>query len=109
MYIYIPCKFENQTLTVKSLGFQAEGKSADEALLSCIKGTTLYAPLAIAKFKEFTDHRNRVFQGFEVLHDDKIMKKIAEVEPTVEDKKRKSKSSLIEPDSEDILRLGYPL
>lgn len=108
LYISIPCTFENRLLTIKGLDLQGRGDSPDQALLECIKGTNLYTPLMLCKFKSFTDFRGRDFRSLEVPFDSIILEKINEVEPTPETKKKIKKSNhLIEASPEEILKLGY--
>lgn len=107
LFIAIPCKYENNILKVKSLGFEAKGNSPDQALLTCIKETPLYIPLMLAKFRIQTDSLGRKFQYLEVPFDNLILKRISELEPTVEEKKKKIASSVETPTSEEILKWGF--
>ena len=106
-YISIPCKYTNRVLTIKALGFKAEGDSPEQALLECIKNTALYIPLILAKFSSFTSWRGHKHLQIEVPYHSSIYDKIQEVEnfPN-EAKKKAAKTFISDPSAAEILKYG---
>lgn len=108
LMISIPCEYSNNILTIKSLGFKGKGNSPDEAILECIKNSVYYVPFLLSKFKTYTDHRHIDRMHLEVPFDSLIYDKITQIEPLPGDTRiKKSKSSIILPTDEQILKLGY--
>lgn len=106
LYMSIPVEYVNKTLTIKSLALSAKGESPDEALFTCIKSTSLYVPLMLAKFKQEVDFRGRFFLYIEVPFESSILNKIYEVSPLPEDKKP-TKRHLQLPSPEETIKWGY--
>ena len=108
LYFSIPCSFKNQVLTVPALGFKAKGDSPEEALLECIKHTSLYIPLILAKFNCLVDAKRQISLQLEVPFHAAIYTKLQEIEGFTDTLKKKMNNSLIvEAAPADILKYGY--
>jgi len=108
VHISIPCKYVNRVLTIKALGFKAEGDSPEQALLECIKNTALYVPLILAKFSSFTNWRGHKHLQIEVPYHSGIYDKMQEVEPFLNEAKKKAAQTFIsEPSAAETLKYGW--
>lgn len=108
LYIAIPAKYSNKTLTIKSLGFKTRGDTPEEALIECISNSALYESLILAKFN-YIEHRGKQHLQLEVPFNNNIYDKLIEIEPFPEIviKKKTTKSFLIEPSFEETVKFGY--
>jgi len=100
MYISLPCKFENGTLTVKGLGLNGKGEPKEEAFFNAIKAVPeLYSELCTSVVTD---------TSILVPHSKKVYERILELEPLPEDRATKAKKDgLFKPTSEDVLKYGY--
>ena len=105
----IPCTFEDKVMKISALNLEGFAETAELALLECIKSTPYFVNLKSAHIVNFKDHRGRDFIFLEVQFTNLIYEAIMDLEPlpAIAAKRKQLKSFIIEPTSEEIVKLGY--
>ena len=107
--LQLPCTFQDNIMKINSLNLEGFADTPELALLECIKSTPYFLSLKNAQVVNFKDHRGRDFIFLEVQFTNLVYEAIMDIEPVpkVSVKSKQLKSFIIDPTSEEVVKLGY--